>query len=31
VRRAFDHPGPALVDVTVDPEERPRPALAGGA
>jgi thiamine pyrophosphate-dependent acetolactate synthase large subunit-like protein len=31
VRRAFDHPGPALVDAMVNPDERPRPALAGGA
>ena len=31
VRRAFAHPGPALVDVLVNPEEQPRPAMAGGA
>jgi thiamine pyrophosphate-dependent acetolactate synthase large subunit-like protein len=31
VRRAFAHPGPALVDVLVNPEEHPRPAMAGGA
>jgi pyruvate dehydrogenase (quinone) len=31
LRRAFDHPGPALVDVVVNPEERPLPAVAGGA
>jgi pyruvate dehydrogenase (quinone) len=31
VRRAFAHPGPALVDVLVNPEELPRPAMAGGA
>jgi pyruvate dehydrogenase (quinone) len=31
VRRAFDNPGPALVDVLVNPEEHPRPAMAGGA
>jgi pyruvate dehydrogenase (quinone) len=31
VGRAFAHPGPALVDVLVDPAERPRPAVAGGA
>ena len=31
VRRAFAHPGAALVDVLVNPEEQPRPAMAGGA
>jgi pyruvate dehydrogenase (quinone) len=31
VRRAFAHPGPALVDVLVNPEEQPQPAMAGGA
>jgi pyruvate dehydrogenase (quinone)/pyruvate oxidase len=31
VRRAFATPGPALVDVLVNPEEHPRPAMAGGA
>jgi pyruvate dehydrogenase (quinone) len=31
VRRAFTTPGPALVDVLVNPEEQPRPAMAGGA
>jgi pyruvate dehydrogenase (quinone) len=31
VRRAFTTPGPALVDVLVNPEEHPRPAVAGGA
>jgi pyruvate dehydrogenase (quinone)/pyruvate oxidase len=31
VRRAFTTPGPALVDVIVNPEEHPRPAMAGGA
>jgi pyruvate dehydrogenase (quinone) len=31
VRRAFAHPGPALVDVLVNPEEQPKPAMAGGA
>jgi pyruvate dehydrogenase (quinone) len=31
VRHAFAHPGPALVDVLVNPEEHPRPAVAGGA
>jgi pyruvate dehydrogenase (quinone) len=31
VRRTFAHPGPALVDVLVNPEEQPRPAVAGGA
>jgi len=31
VRRAFAHPGPALIDVLVNPEEQPRPAMAGGA
>jgi pyruvate dehydrogenase (quinone) len=31
VRRAFSAPGPALVDVLVNPEELPRPAMAGGA
>jgi pyruvate dehydrogenase (quinone) len=31
VRRAFTHPGPALVDVLVNPEEQPRPAMAEGA
>jgi pyruvate dehydrogenase (quinone)/pyruvate oxidase len=31
VRRAFAHPGPALVDVLINPEEHPRPAMAGGA
>jgi pyruvate dehydrogenase (quinone) len=31
VRRAFADPGPALVDVLVNPEEHPRPAMAGGA
>ena len=31
VRRAFTAPGPALVDVLVNPEEHPRPAMAGGA
>ena len=31
VRRAFTTPGPALVDVLVNPEEHPRPAMAGGA
>jgi pyruvate dehydrogenase (quinone)/pyruvate oxidase len=31
VRRAFSFPGPALVDVLVNPEEVPRPAMAGGA
>jgi pyruvate dehydrogenase (quinone) len=31
VRRAFTAPGPALVDVIVNPEEHPRPAMAGGA
>jgi acetolactate synthase I/II/III large subunit len=31
VRRAFAAPGPALVDVLVNPEEHPRPAMAGGA
>jgi pyruvate dehydrogenase (quinone)/pyruvate oxidase len=31
IRRAFTAPGPALVDVVVNPEEHPRPAVAGGA
>jgi pyruvate dehydrogenase (quinone) len=31
VQQAFAHPGPALVDVIVNPEEQPRPAMAGGA
>jgi pyruvate dehydrogenase (quinone)/pyruvate oxidase len=31
VRHAFTTPGPALVDVLVNPEEHPRPAMAGGA
>jgi pyruvate dehydrogenase (quinone) len=31
VRRAFADPGPALVDVIVNPDEQPRPAMAGGA
>jgi pyruvate dehydrogenase (quinone) len=31
VRQAFITPGPALVDVLVNPEEHPRPAMAGGA
>ena len=31
VRQAFTTPGPALVDVVVNPEEHPRPAMAGGA
>ncbi|HET9560064.1 MAG TPA: thiamine pyrophosphate-dependent enzyme, partial [Actinomycetota bacterium] len=31
VRRAFTTPGTALVDVLVNPEEHPRPAMAGGA
>jgi pyruvate dehydrogenase (quinone) len=31
IRRAFTTPGPALVDVLVNPEEHPRPAMAGGA
>jgi pyruvate dehydrogenase (quinone) len=31
VHRAFASPGPALVDVLVNPEEHPRPAMAGGA
>jgi pyruvate dehydrogenase (quinone) len=31
VQQAFAHPGPALVDVLVNPEEHPRPAMAGGA
>jgi thiamine pyrophosphate-dependent acetolactate synthase large subunit-like protein len=31
VRQAFTTPGPALVDVIVNPEEHPRPAMAGGA
>jgi len=31
VRRAFADPGPALVDVLVNPDEQPRPAMAGGA
>jgi pyruvate dehydrogenase (quinone)/pyruvate oxidase len=31
VRQAFAAPGPALVDVLVNPEEHPRPAMAGGA
>jgi thiamine pyrophosphate-dependent acetolactate synthase large subunit-like protein len=31
VRRAFTAAGPALVDVLVNPDEHPRPALAGGA
>jgi thiamine pyrophosphate-dependent acetolactate synthase large subunit-like protein len=31
VRRSFAHPGPALVDVLVNPDEQPRPAMAGGA
>jgi pyruvate dehydrogenase (quinone) len=31
VRQAFAAPGPALVDVVVNPEEHPRPAMAGGA
>jgi thiamine pyrophosphate-dependent acetolactate synthase large subunit-like protein len=31
VRQAFSAPGPALVDVLVNPEELPRPAMAGGA
>jgi pyruvate dehydrogenase (quinone) len=31
VRKAFTAPGPALVDVLVNPEEHPRPAMAGGA
>jgi thiamine pyrophosphate-dependent acetolactate synthase large subunit-like protein len=31
VRQAFATPGPALVDVLVNPEEHPRPAMAGGA
>ena len=31
VRRAFSTPGPALVDVVVNPGELPRPAMAGGA
>jgi pyruvate dehydrogenase (quinone) len=31
VRQAFADPGPALVDVLVNPEEHPRPAVAGGA
>jgi pyruvate dehydrogenase (quinone) len=31
VAQAFAHPGPALVDVVVNPAEQPRPAMAGGA
>jgi pyruvate dehydrogenase (quinone) len=31
VRQAFTTPGPALVDVLVNPAEHPRPAMAGGA
>jgi pyruvate dehydrogenase (quinone) len=31
IRQAFADPGPALVDVLVNPEEQPRPAMAGGA
>jgi pyruvate dehydrogenase (quinone) len=31
VRQAVADPGPALVDVLVNPEEHPRPAMAGGA
>jgi pyruvate dehydrogenase (quinone) len=31
VRTAFADPGPALVDVLVNPDEQPRPAMAGGA
>jgi pyruvate dehydrogenase (quinone) len=31
VQTAFADPGPALVDVLVNPEELPRPAMAGGA
>jgi thiamine pyrophosphate-dependent acetolactate synthase large subunit-like protein len=31
IRRAFTTPGPALVDVLVNPTEHPRPAMAGGA
>jgi pyruvate dehydrogenase (quinone) len=31
VQQSFAHPGPALVDVIVNPEEQPRPAIAGGA
>jgi pyruvate dehydrogenase (quinone) len=31
VQRAFADPGPALVDVLVNPDEQPRPAMAGGA
>jgi pyruvate dehydrogenase (quinone) len=31
VREALAHPGPALVDVLVNPAEQPRPAMAGGA
>ena len=31
VRAAFADPGPALVDVLVNPQEQPRPAVAGGA
>jgi pyruvate dehydrogenase (quinone)/pyruvate oxidase len=29
VRRALEHPGPALVDVLVDPTEQPRPPAPG--
>jgi thiamine pyrophosphate-dependent acetolactate synthase large subunit-like protein len=31
VGRALDHHGPALVDVLVDPAERPAPALPASA
>jgi pyruvate dehydrogenase (quinone) len=31
IRQAFAAPDPALVDVLVNPEEHPRPAMAGGA
>ncbi|HZD74929.1 MAG TPA: thiamine pyrophosphate-binding protein [Actinomycetota bacterium] len=31
VARALDHDGPVLVDVLVDPSERPAPALGAGA
>jgi pyruvate dehydrogenase (quinone) len=30
IRTAFADPGPALVDVLVNPDEQPRPAMAGG-
>jgi thiamine pyrophosphate-dependent acetolactate synthase large subunit-like protein len=29
VGRAFEHPGPALVDVLLDPSEQPQPAVPG--